>query len=61
MNLFYKPYRGIIGDCIPFYAAGRYHIFYLHENRDPDQNWLQPNPIRKFSNGWRMLIQIKYS
>lgn len=36
MNLFYKPKPGVIGDCIPFFSNGRYHVFYLRDNRDAD-------------------------
>ena len=36
MNFFYKPKPGVIGDCIPFFSNGRYHIFYLRDNRDRD-------------------------
>ena len=36
MNFFYKPKPGVLGDCIPFYADGRYHVFYLREFRDRD-------------------------
>lgn len=36
MNFFYKPKPGVIGDCIPYYYNGRYHIFFLHDHRDPD-------------------------
>jgi len=38
MNLFYKPNPGVIGDCIPFYSGGRYHIFYLRDYRDRDSS-----------------------
>lgn len=36
MNFFYKPQPGIIGDCIPYYYAGRYHVFFLRNYRDID-------------------------
>lgn len=36
MNLFFKPQPGVIGDCIPFFSKGRYHVFYLRDNRDRD-------------------------
>lgn len=36
MNIFYKPRPGVIGDCIPYYYDGRYHIFYLRNYRDRD-------------------------
>lgn len=36
MNFFFKPKPGVVGDCIPFYANGRHHIFYLREFRDRD-------------------------
>ncbi len=34
MHFFYKPRPGVIGDCIPYYHNGRYHVFYLREYRD---------------------------
>jgi beta-fructofuranosidase len=36
MQIFYKPVPGVVGDCIPFYADGRYHVFYLRDYRDKD-------------------------
>lgn len=36
MDFFYKPHPGVVGDCIPSYADGRYHVFYLRAYRDPD-------------------------
>ncbi|MEU4197110.1 glycoside hydrolase family 32 protein [Kribbella sp. NPDC026611] len=36
MQIFYKPVPGVVGDCIPFYANGRYHVFYLRDYRDKD-------------------------
>ena len=36
MNLFFKPQPGVIGDCIPYYYEGRYHVFYLRDYRDRD-------------------------
>jgi beta-fructofuranosidase len=36
MNFFYKPRPGVIGDCIPYYYNGRYHVFYLRDYRDRD-------------------------
>ena len=36
MNLFFKPRPGVIGDCIPYYYEGRYHVFYLRAYRDRD-------------------------
>jgi beta-fructofuranosidase len=36
MDFFYKPRPGVLGDCIPFYDNGRYHVFYLREFRDRD-------------------------
>ena len=36
MNLFFKPRPGVIGDCIPYYYEGRYHVFYLRDYRDRD-------------------------
>ena len=36
MDFFYKPHPGVVGDCIPYYADGRYHVFYLRDYRDPD-------------------------
>lgn len=34
MNFFFKPRPGVIGDCIPHYHDGRYHVFYLRDHRD---------------------------
>lgn len=36
MNVFYKPTPGVVGDCIPYYYEGRYHVFYLRNYRDED-------------------------
>lgn len=36
MNLFYKPEDAWLGDVIPFSWQGAYHIFYLHDPRNPD-------------------------
>ncbi len=36
MNFFYKPQPGVIGDCIPYYHDGRYHVFFLWDKRDKD-------------------------
>ena len=36
MNFFFKPRPGVVGDCIPFFSNGRYHVFYLRDNRDND-------------------------
>jgi len=36
MNFFYKPQPGVVGDCIPYYFGGRYHIFFLCDKRDRD-------------------------
>lgn len=36
MDFFYKPAPGVLGDCIPYYADGRYHVFYLRDFRDSD-------------------------
>jgi beta-fructofuranosidase len=36
MNFFFKPRPGVIGDTIPYYHDGRYHVFYLRDNRDRD-------------------------
>ncbi len=36
MNFFFKPRPGVIGDTIPYYFDGRYHIFYLRAFRDDD-------------------------
>lgn len=36
MNFFFKPRPGVIGDTIPYYHDGRYHVFYLRDHRDPD-------------------------
>lgn len=36
MNFFYKPRSGVLGDTIPYYFNGRYHIFFLRDYRDQD-------------------------
>lgn len=36
MDFFYKPSPGVVGDCIPYFADGRYHLFYLRNYRDVD-------------------------
>jgi beta-fructofuranosidase len=36
MNFFYKPQPGVIGDTIPYYYNGRYHVFFLCDKRDKD-------------------------
>lgn len=36
MNFFFKPRPGVIGDTIPYYFDGRYHVFYLRDKRDRD-------------------------
>ena len=36
MQYFYKPAPGVIGDTIPYYFEGRYHVFYLRDYRDVD-------------------------
>ena len=36
MNIFFKPRPGVIGDTIPYYFDGRYHVFYLRDKRDRD-------------------------
>lgn len=33
-NTFFKPTEGWVGDPIPFYANGKFHIFYLYDARD---------------------------
>ncbi|MBA7573404.1 hypothetical protein ES708_15200 [subsurface metagenome] len=33
-SIFYKPEEAWAGDFIPFYKAGKYHLFYLHDWRD---------------------------
>lgn len=43
MDVFYKPDAGVVGDCIPSYAEGRYHLFYLRNYRDVDgHGWGSP-------------------
>jgi beta-fructofuranosidase len=37
-RIFYKPEGAWAADFIPFYRDGRYHLFYLHDWRDPDQH-----------------------
>lgn len=34
MELFYKPHDGVLADVIPFYAEGKYHLFYLKDYRE---------------------------
>jgi beta-fructofuranosidase len=36
LGFFYKPEHGVVGDCIPYYFEGRYHVFYLRDDRDVD-------------------------
>jgi beta-fructofuranosidase len=36
MNFFYKPAPGVVGDAIPYYFDGRYHVFYLRDYRDAE-------------------------
>ncbi len=36
-RIFYKPEGAWAADFIPFYRDGRYHLFYLHDWRDPAQ------------------------
>ncbi|MFI6231162.1 GH32 C-terminal domain-containing protein [Micromonospora echinospora] len=38
MRFFYKPRYGVVGDCIPYFYEGRYHVFYLRDYRDPDSH-----------------------
>lgn len=33
-NLFWKPAQGWVGDPMPFYENGKFHVFYLHDARD---------------------------
>lgn len=33
-NLFWKPANGWVGDAMPFYENGKYHVMYLHDARD---------------------------
>lgn len=33
-DLFYKPSKGWVGDPMPFYNNGKFHIFYLYDARD---------------------------
>ncbi|WP_108717649.1 glycoside hydrolase [Miniimonas sp. S16] len=43
MNVFYKPPSGVVGDCIPRFDDGRYHLFYLRNYRDADNyGWGSP-------------------
>src|SRR5450756_675340 len=35
-SLFYRPVNAWVGDTIPFYQDGVYHIFYLRDWRDPE-------------------------
>src|SRR5262249_27439918 len=36
VRFFYKPAPGVVGDAIPYYFDGRYHVFFLHDLRDAD-------------------------
>lgn len=38
-RLLYRPPDGWLGDVIPFYADGRYHIFYIFDDRDARGAW----------------------
>ncbi len=38
MRYFYKPDAGVVGDCIPYWYDGTYHIFYLRDYRDVDSH-----------------------
>ncbi|MDD3958044.1 MAG: hypothetical protein PHO96_04080, partial [Candidatus Izemoplasmatales bacterium] len=38
MNLFYQPDNGYLADVIPFYEAGYYYLFYLHDYRNRSKN-----------------------
>lgn len=42
-SLFYRPEDGFVGDVIPFYAEGRFRIFYLHRYDDGSRatSWYQ--------------------
>lgn len=43
MEIFYKPEFGVVGDCIPYYYDGRYHLYYLRNYRDTDSHgWGSP-------------------
>lgn len=33
-SLFFKPRQGWVGDPMPYYENGKFHIFYLHDARD---------------------------
>lgn len=33
-GLFWKPVNGWVGDAMPFYEEGKYHVMYLHDARD---------------------------
>src|SRR5260370_40843485 len=40
-DFFYRPRGGRVGDVIPFYADGRFRVFYLHksDDRSPRTSW----------------------
>lgn len=38
MAIFYRPEDGVVGDCIPFYWEGAYHLFYLKDYRNPEEH-----------------------
>lgn len=37
-GIFYNPKGAWAGDFIPFYENGKYHLFYLHDWRDPERH-----------------------
>jgi beta-fructofuranosidase len=45
MSLFYKPKAGYVGDCIPFYWEGVYHVFYLLRAVGEGQTWSGGQPL----------------
>jgi beta-fructofuranosidase len=52
MNVPYRPSQGVIGDCVPFYWRGQYHLFYLRGFESAfvssDARWL--------GSGWYHLV-----
>ncbi len=38
MRYFYFPETGVVGDCIPYWHDGEYHVFYLRDFRGADSH-----------------------
>src|SRR3954465_15096968 len=37
-DFFYKPENAWVGDFIPLYTSGQFHLFYLHDWRDKERH-----------------------